>query len=156
ARKPLAERPAGQVVFQGPAYIAQLGAELHAATGGRVEHVTNERVINIGAGATINAPVTIADQIQDSFNTMADTKLDDGVRKLLEGPLKQVTVASKAIPAQQAQEMARDASALTQEVTSSQPRRKFYEVTIAGLKEAATAVGVIGKPIIETVTKLLP
>ena len=52
--------------------------------------------------------------------------------------------------------MARDVESLCKETASSKPRRKWYEMSIEGLKEAAEAVGEVGKPILKTVGKLLP
>jgi len=37
-----------------------------------------------------------------------------------------------------------------------EPRRKWYELSLEGIKEAALAVGEIAKPIVDTVAKLGP
>ena len=64
--------------------------------------------------------------------------------------------AAKEVPKETAESMARDVETLSKEAASSKPRRKWYEMSIAGLKEAAQAVGEVGKPIVETVSTLLP
>ena len=97
-----------------------------------------------------------AHHIERSFNTLAKAPVDGDVRALLEELLHRVTDAGKSLPAERAQQMARDAEALTAEASSKQPRRQWYELSLKGLKEAAVAVGEVGKPILETVGKLLP
>jgi hypothetical protein len=52
--------------------------------------------------------------------------------------------------------MARDAEALLKEATSSQPRRRWYEVSLEGLKEAAKNIGEIADPVLGIVQKLMP
>ena len=54
------------------------------------------------------------------------------------------------------QQMAGDLKTLSDEMVKAEPRRKWYELSLEGIKEAAKAIGEIGKPVIETVTKLIP
>jgi hypothetical protein len=123
----------------------------------RVEEVVMEKkTINIGAGATVNAPVVMAEKIENSFNTLAAAKTDENVKALMTELLKQVAEAGNAMPKEAADELARDAETLTKEVTSAAPRRKWYEFSIENLKQAATAVGDVGVPILKTAGKLLP
>jgi hypothetical protein len=55
-----------------------------------------------------------------------------------------------------AQKMGKNAKKLSEEMAESQPDRKWYELSLDGLKEAAEAVGAIATPIITTVGKLRP
>lgn len=122
-----------------------------------VENVVMEqRNINIGAGATINAPVVMADKIENSFNTLASSQANDELKNLMSEMLKQVVAAGNALPLESAEELARDAETLTKEVSSKNPRRKWYEFSLNNIKETAEAVGEIGKPILEITAKLLP
>ena len=123
---------------------------------GRLDQMTQERIINIGDGNVINAPVLIADQIENSFNTVAESKLDEEVKSLLKQLIQEVNEASKDVPKEKAELMARDVEALSKEVTSSKPRRRWYEISIEGLKETAEAVGKVGEPILKMTRKLLP
>ena len=122
----------------------------------RIERMTQEKVINIGAGVSINAPVVVADHIEKSFNALAGASLNDEVKTLLKELLHLITDAGKSIPEEKAQTLARDAETLTKEVASEKPRRKWYELSVEGIKEAANALGEMGKPILETTSKLLP
>ena len=48
--------------------------------------MTQERVVNIGAGANINAPVVVADTIQNAFNTVAQSGLEDQLKNQSQNP----------------------------------------------------------------------
>jgi hypothetical protein len=128
--------------------------QLHIQRVGTMTH--QEKVISIGSGATISAPVVVADRIEGSFNALAKAPIDGDLKGTLEELLKHVAEVSKAIPSDQAEAMGRDAETLAKEVTSPKPRRRMLDVTVEGLKEAAIAVGEVGKPILQTVAKLLP
>lgn len=122
----------------------------------RQERIVSQKVINIGAGAQIHAPVVVADHIERSFNTLANAALDKEVKSLLEQVLKQVAEVAATAPAAAAAELAENAESLATEISRTKPRRKWYELSIEGLKAAAEAVGEVGKPILETTGKLLP
>jgi hypothetical protein len=115
-----------------------------------------EKVIHIGAGTRINAPVVIADSIQNAFNTLTTSRLDDRVKALMEQLLTQVAEVARQAPRDRAQELGENAEVLAKEIVREKPRRKWYELSAEGLKEAAEAIGQVGKPILETVSKLLP
>lgn len=123
------------------------------------EIVKEEKVIRIGDKATISAPIVIADTIQDSFNTLMESTVDDDVKALLDQLLREVNEANKKVPqdkADEAETMARDAETLVKEATSSKPRRRWYEVTLDGLKQAAINIGAIAIPVLDIVSKLRP
>ena len=118
--------------------------------------MTQERVINIGNNNTISAPVVIADRIENSFTTLAKSEVGSDIQELIEQLIKQVNEVSKTCKVAHADSMARDVESLTKEVASKSPRREWYELSVKGLKEAATAIGEVGKPILETLQKLAP
>ena len=116
-----------------------------------------EKVIEIGKGAKISAPVVIADSIENSFNTLAESDVEGDVKKLLEDLLETIAKVNQEVPKEQedaAEEMARDAETLVKEATSSKPRRKWYEVSIDGLEQAAINIGRVAKPVLEIVRHL--
>ncbi len=127
---------------------------------GEVKNMTKqEKVIKIGKEAKISAPVVIADTIENSFNTLMDSKLDDNLEQLLDQLLKEINEVNKKVPqdkAEEAEAMARDAEALVKEATSSKPRKRWYEVSLDGLKQAAINIGEIADPIMAIVKKLTP
>jgi len=128
--------------------------ELHIDRSKIQNILQDNRTIKVGSGATITAPVVVADQIRNSFNLVEDSLDDREVKKLISELLKQVTAASHAMPSEKAQQMAADAEALIKEISSSAPRKKWCELRIQGLRDAARAVGEIGKPILKTTSKL--
>jgi len=118
-----------------------------------------EKMIKIGAGASISAPVVIADQLENSFNALAASQVNEDARALLEGLLKAVNEINKSANAGQAeaaQGMARDAETLVKEAVSPKPRRKWYEVSIEGLKQAAINIGEVAAPVVGILAKLAP
>lgn len=54
-----------------------------------------------------------------------------------------------------AEQVARDLETLTAEATSKEPRRKWWELSIEGLKDAAKNIGEIGKPVLELATRIV-
>lgn len=130
-------------VFDGATYIEE-------------QQMTQNKIINVGSGATINAPIVVADTIQDSFNTLAEGKINEDVKKLMDKLLRDIAEAAKTAPDMESKDLAESVAVLAKEVVRETPRRKWYELSIEGLKEAAEAIGEVGKPILETAGKLLP
>lgn len=119
--------------------------------------MNQEKVIHIGGNAQISAPVVIADSIQNSFNTLAEASVNDDLKTLLQQLLNLINEVNKNVPSEQAeiaQNMAQDAETLVKETSKPNPRRKWYEMSLDGLKEAATSLGEIATPILEIVTKI--
>jgi hypothetical protein len=117
------------------------------------------RNINIGPNASISAPITIAETIEHSFNTLADASVEDDLKQLLAQLLKAVNEVNKEVPQERSDEaeaMARDAETLIKETASSNPRRRWYEVSLEGLKQAAVNIGELAQPVLEIVGKLTP
>lgn len=115
-----------------------------------------EVTVSGGTGNIIN----VADFISDVTNTVnqninqsnESNEIKDLVKKLTE----QIAKVAPSIDPKKAEKMGKNLEALSKEMASSEPERKWYEVSLEGLKEAAEAVGELGKPILETVTKLSP
>jgi hypothetical protein len=118
------------------------------------EQVNQEKVIRIGKNATISAPIIIADSIENSFNVLANSTVDDELKSLLNDLVNAINEVNKKAPSEEAEAMARDAEALVKEATSSKPRRKWYEISIEGLKQAAINIGEIAEPVLDIVKKL--
>ena len=104
--------------------------------------------------STINAPVTMADSIEGSFNTVQSSQASDELKDVLATLIKQIAEIGHGWGAQES-EVTRDVKALSEEVASAAPRRKWYELSVEGLKEAALAVGEVGVPVVATLKKLL-
>src|SRR5437016_7745852 len=64
----------------------------------RIERMEQNKTINIGSGATITAPVVIADHLQESFNALERSGADQDLKVLLDRLLKAVAGATQAAP----------------------------------------------------------
>ncbi len=88
----------------------------------------NFTIAGVKGSVHISAPVTIADTIENSFNTLSEaTNIEEDITSLLEQLLNEINEVNKIVPAEQselAQEMARDAETLIKEATSTKPRQK--------------------------------
>ncbi len=110
--------------------------------------------VTFGDGAVIHGDFVVANSIKDSFNKIESAKLSGDLKK----SLKELTVAvgkmSEKLKKDEAQETARNLETLVLEATSEKPRRKWWELSIEGLKEAAINIGEVGKPVIELATQV--
>jgi hypothetical protein len=120
----------------------------------RIETVHQERVIQIGAGAQINAPITIADSIENSFNTIQDSSADDQLKAVLRELTEAVAQAAHSASPEHAAEMGRDLETLAAEATSAQPRRRWYELSLEALRDTARTLGEVGVPVVELTAKI--
>lgn len=115
------------------------------------------RSINFGGNVTVTGDfnVVVADQIENSFNRVAAADVKQELKDALQQLAIESAKVAKDLPAEKAEEVARDLDALTKEATAAAPRRKWYEVSAEGLLEAAKAVGEAAKPLVETVKLVL-
>jgi hypothetical protein len=136
-------------LFTGLNRIQQIQAE-------RMVLMEQNKTINIGAGASISAPVVVADDIQHSFNVLERSEATPELRMLLDRLLKAVAEATQGNPSPAAQNAARDARYLVEEVTAKEPRPGEGARLGERIKGWAATIGDIGKPVIELVTALVP
>ncbi len=115
------------------------------------------RSINFGDNVTVTGDfnVVVADQIENSFNRVAASDVKQELKDALQQLAIESAKVAKALPAERAEEVARDLDTLTKEATATQPRRRWYEVSAEGLLDAAKAVGEAAKPLVETVKLVL-
>jgi hypothetical protein len=116
--------------------------------------VTEERSVNI-TNSNINAPVVIADTIQNAFNTVEQSGLEDQLKETLQQLIKAVTEISNSIPQDQAQSMANDVEALSKELTTSK-RPSTVQRILGDIRDTATTVGQIATPVLDLIGKLSP
>ena len=149
----------GLSVYGDPTFVLNVDGLLQIHAGRIAQMTIQEKVINIGNNNTITAPVTIADSIQNSFNTLNESQVDDSIRQLLDELLKVVTEVNRKAPPEKsddAKTLARTAETLVNEASSSKPRREWYEISLKGLKDAATNIGELAVPVLKIVEKLMP
>ncbi len=121
----------------------------------RIDHVNQEHVMSIsvklGDGTVIHGDLVVANSIRDSFNRVKDSKTNAKLKKLLEQLASEVGAVVPKLDAEKAQSAANDLETLTKEITSAKPRTKWWQLSVEGLKDAATAVKDIGQPILKTI-----
>jgi hypothetical protein len=114
------------------------------------------RSISIGDGATINAPVTVADSIDGSFNRLEQSRVDPALVSLLRDLGRAVVGATHEAPPSVAEQMARDVETLTTELTSDAPRAPWYRLALEGLRDTATTLGGAATPVLDLIATIGP
>lgn len=111
--------------------------------------------VKLGNNATIYGDFAVANSIKDSFNKATSANIPNDLKKLLKDLSIAVGQMSEKLSQEEAKQAARDLETLMAEATSEKPRRKWWELSIDGLKEAARNVGEIGKPVLELATRIV-
>lgn len=114
----------------------------------------SEQHVTIGNGNTIHNLV-VAEKIENSFNSLQESKASDEVKTLLQQLLTEITNLNGKVPEQVIQTIADEADTLIAESSRETPRKKYYEASLSGILEAAKSV-VEAAPIFEIATKLSP
>jgi ferredoxin len=124
---------------------------------GAIHHMEKRiDIIASGQGNIFN----IAEYMSGITNTVnqnvSNSASSDEVKELTKKLAAQIAEISPKIDPSISQQMGSDAKVLSEEMTKPHPRKPWYEISLNGIKEAATLVGEVGKPILEIVDKLLP
>lgn len=93
--------------------------------------------IKFGDSTMITGDFGVANTIQNSFNKVSGANMPEELKQRLKELAEAVGKLSAQLPQDKAREVARDLETLTNEATSSSPRRKWYELSANGLIEAA-------------------
>lgn len=119
------------------------------------DHMTNT-TITFGDNARIDGDFTVvtAKTIQNAFNKVGKANAPPELKKALETLSRQVAEMAKQMEAAKSEAAARDLETLVTEATSSQPRRKWWEMSIDGLVEAAKTLGQVASPVIATASQV--
>ena len=105
--------------------------------------------------------VNIAEYMSNVTNTVT-SNLDRApgqaseVKDLVRALTEQIAALSKQVDPKQTQNMGDAVETISKEMTKSEPRRAWYDLSLKGLKEAAEALGEVGTPILGIVKKLWP
>ena len=120
----------------------------------RSTHITNQ--VTNSPGAIANVAQYMSDVTSSVTQQVDGCAASDDIKELVKELAERIAAIDSSVGPEQAKQMARDLKTLSEEMAKSQPRRKWYELSLEGIKEAAVAIGEIGKPIVETVTRLTP
>jgi hypothetical protein len=124
-----------------------------------------ELIMNTGSTNITNtitdspgAITNLARQMSNVANTvnqqMNASAASEEVKILVKQLADQIAALSSSTNPEKIKEMGDDLMTLSNEMTKAEPRRKWYELSLEGIKSAALAVGEIAKPIVDTVTTL--
>ncbi len=134
---------------------------------------TNEQscvYVNIVEGNYVNQPITITNSdgvvvtvaeymndVRNSVNqNISQSTESDEVKLLLAQLAKDISDVAGQLPSEISKQMGDDVETLSKETVREKPRRKWYELTLGGLKVAVDGVGELAKPIASTLAKLWP
>jgi len=112
---------------------------------------------NFGDNAQVSGTIqqTAAGMIQHSLNHIDRSGIDSELKNQLQVLARAVEEMCKHLPSDQQEEQARNLETLAKEVTAGTPRRQWYELSAAGLIEAAQSVGKIAAPVVTATQAVL-
>lgn len=114
-----------------------------------------DKQVNVGGTGNI---VNVADFMSNVTNTvnnnLAESNADQEVKSLIQRLNQEIERIAPDIDPGLTKKMGKNIEALSREVASDEPERRWYEVSLEGLKEAAQAVGEVAKPIVDIVKTL--
>lgn len=114
-----------------------------------------EKQINIsGTGHILNLAKFMSDVTITVNNNMAESDANGEVKALIKQLNEEIERVASQIDPSQVKKMVKGLEALSREVASDDPERRWYEVSLEGIKEAAQTVGKIAYPIIDIAGKL--
>ncbi|MCA9946123.1 MAG: hypothetical protein KC449_21715 [Anaerolineales bacterium] len=112
--------------------------------------------VHLGDHATIYGSFTVAKRIESSFNKVEEAPIQPEIKALLKELSIAVGKMSEEMPEEEGERVARALEVITDEATSRSPNRKWWQVSVDGLTEAAKNVGKIGEPVLKLIGLLIP
>jgi len=114
-----------------------------------------EKQVNVsGTGNIVNVAEYMSNVTNTVNNNLAQSNADSEVRSLITVLNRQVESAAPNADPSQIKKMGKNLERLSEEVANDEPDKRWYELSLKGIKEAAEAVGEIAGPILKTVAKL--
>lgn len=126
------------------------------------------KVVNIEKGAIVidkNVTVSgngnivnVADYLKNVRNTvnnnLAEANVDEELKDLIRVLNQEVEKVSAVIDPAMAKQLAKNLNSLSAEVASEFPDKRWYQLSLTGLKECAENLGKVANPILDIVAKL--
>ena len=107
-----------------------------------------------GSGNIVNVAEYMSNVTNTINNNLAQSNVDESINDLIKQLNEHLERIAPEIEPSQVKKMGKNLTALSKEVSSDEPERRWYEVSLEGIKEAAQAVGAIAQPMIGMVEKL--
>ncbi|NUO79973.1 hypothetical protein HUU05_07840 [candidate division KSB1 bacterium] len=104
--------------------------------------------------------VNVAEYMANITNTvqmhLEQSSAPSEVQALVKKLAQQIEEIAAKIDPQKTQQLGGDLAVLSKEMAMPQPRKRWYQTALESIKEVATTIGEIGKPILETIKLLSP
>ncbi|RRS10493.1 hypothetical protein EAG18_00200 [Pseudoalteromonas sp. J010] len=116
-----------------------------------------DKSLTIGGDGNI---VNIAENMENVTNSVNNNFSESIVDKNIEGLVKQlheeIHKISQEVNPSTAKKLARNAQSISDEITSEEPDKRWFELSLTGIKECAETLGSIANPILNIAQKLAP
>lgn len=96
-----------------------------------------------------------AQTIQNAFKTVERSNASQELKEKLTALTQAVAKMSEQLPSKAQERAAQDLKILTDEATSDEPRKRWYELSAEGLIDAAKTIGEIATPVIKTTKEII-
>lgn len=116
--------------------------------------VVEKKVNVIGTGNIVNVAEYMSNVTSTVNNHLAESNADAEVKGLIKQLNQELERVAPRTDPVSTKKMGKNLEALSREAASDEPERRWYEVSLEGIKEAAEAMGAIAKPILGIVAKL--
>lgn len=112
--------------------------------------------VRLGNNAHISGDLIVAKSIENSFNKVANSDLENELKDLLKELSIEIGKMMEHLPQDEREEVKDDLETLIDKTTCEKPKRKYWSVSIDGLTKAAENLGKIGAPVLELIGKIVP
>lgn len=126
----------------------------------RRERRTVNKTTHITITNSQGVVLTVAEHMQNvSTQVTQDLKRSEQpneIKELIKLLNDQIRVLADKVPVDSVEKMTKGMTRLSDELSTKKPDKDWCKLSLSGIKEAAEAVGAIGKPVLEIVSKLVP
>ncbi|MGE5340861.1 MAG: COR domain-containing protein [Candidatus Omnitrophota bacterium] len=116
------------------------------------------KMINVQVGNVTmnNGDFVVAENIKNSFNKVESSNVNVELKELLKALTESVAKMSEQLTPESAQNVSEDLNTFNNEATKDKPRKKWWELSAAGIKDAAISVGKLGGSVIKILEEIIP
>lgn len=127
-----------------------------------ITYMTNNdysKNVNIGSNSQVGI-VNIADYMENVTNSvnqnLNSSTAPDEIKELVKQLTEQIAALSSLVDQPNVENMGKDVKTLSEEIASPQPRKSWYKLALEGIKDTATTIGEVAKPVLDIIAKLSP
>jgi hypothetical protein len=116
--------------------------------------MVEKQVTVSGTGNIVNVAEFMSNVTNTVNNNLAESNAGDDVKALIGQLNEEIERLAPEVDPSLVKKMGKNLEALSKETASEEPERRWYEVSLEGLKEAAQAMGALAEPVVKIVGKL--